>query len=116
MIEQQLQQIALELGMKYSNFNSEITLLSSLNIIDHKIWSIDKVKSLARSDPISNNVVDIVLTYLPLNTKSKIIVCEIMHYTICNQTIPRPERLDQLLLVIRGKSGISKSQFIYIIS
>lgn len=39
-----------------------------------------------------------------------------MHYTISNQTASRPERLDQLLLVIRGKGSISKSQVIYIIN
>lgn len=36
-IEQQLHQITLDLGIEYPNFNSEITLLPSLDIIDHKI-------------------------------------------------------------------------------
>ena len=39
-----------------------------------------------------------------------------MHYIMYNQVISRPECSDQLLLVIRNKSNIDKSQVIKAIS
>ena len=80
--------------------------------MDYKTLSINKTRSIIRPDPSSNNKVDIILIYLPLNTKQKIIVCKIIHYTIYNQITFRSEHLNQLLLIIRDKSGISKSQVI----
>ncbi len=84
--------------------------------MDHETWSIDRAKSIIRPDPSSNDVVDIVLALLPLNTKQEIIVHEIMRHTMCNQVTPRPERLDKLLLVIRGKGSVGKSHVIKAIS
>ncbi len=116
MMEQQLQQVDQDLGTEHRNYNSEITLLPSLDVMDHETWSIDRARSIVGPDPSSNDVVDIVLVYLPLNTKQKIIVREIMRHIIYNQVTSRPERSDQLLLVIRGESGVSKSQVIKAIS
>ncbi len=45
-MEQQLQQVEQDLGTEHCNFNSEITLLPSLDIMDHKIWSINRVTSI----------------------------------------------------------------------
>lgn len=84
--------------------------------MDNKTWSIDRVGSIVRPDSSSNNVVDIVLAHLLLDIKQKIIILEIMHHTICNQVIPIPERSDQLLLIIKSKGNISKSQVIKAIS
>lgn len=80
--------------------------------MDHKIWFIDKIRSLIRTDFTSNNVVNIVLAYLLLNTKQENIVCKVMRHTMYNQATPRLEQSNQLLFVIRGKSSISKSQII----
>lgn len=78
----------------------------------HKIWFIHRVKSLARTDPISNSVVEILLAYLLLNQRQKIIVRKVMHHTMYNQATPRPKQSDQLFLIIKSKSGISKNQVI----
>ena len=78
----------------------------------HKTWSIDRARSLAGTNPTSNGVVDIVSAHLPLNQRQEIIVHKVMRHTIYNQAIPRPERSDQLLFIVRGKGGISKSQVI----
>ena len=80
--------------------------------MDYKTCSIDRTRSIVGPDLSSNNVVYIISAYLPLNTKQKIIVRKIIRHTMCNQVTPRLERLDQLLFVIRGKSGIGKSQVI----
>ena len=111
-LKQQAQQVDLNQTIEYYNYNSKITLLSFLNSMHHKTWSIDKTRSLARTDPISNSMVDIVLAYLPLKQKQKIIVCEVMHHTIYNQATFKSEQSNQLLLVVRGKSNIGKSQII----
>ncbi len=95
---------------EHRNYHSEITLLLSLDVLDHETWSIDRARSMVGPDPSSNDVVDIVSAHLPLNTKQEIIVREIMHHTMFNQVTPRPERSDQLLLVIRGEGGVGKSQ------
>lgn len=100
------------MGIEYCNYNSGIILLPSLDIIDHKIWFIDRARSIVGSDFFSNNVVNIVLAYLLLNTKQEIIVCEIMHHNIYNPMAASPKYSDQLLFVIRGKDGIGKSQVI----
>lgn len=68
-MKQQLQQVDPDLYDEYYNYNFKITLLPSLDVIDHKIWSINRAKSLAGPDPTSNNVVDIISIYLSLNTK-----------------------------------------------
>ncbi len=39
-----------------------------------------------------------------------------MHHTMCNQVTPRRKRLDQLLLVIRGKGNVGKNKVIKAIS
>ncbi len=116
MIEQQLQQVDQDSVTEHRNYNSEITLLPSLDVMDHKTWSIDRDRSIVRPDPFSNDVVDIVLAHLPLNIKQEIIVREIMRHTMCNQVTPRLERSDQLLLVIRSEGGVGKSQLIKAIS
>ncbi len=109
MMEQQSQQVNQGLVTEHRNYNSEITLLPSLDVMDHETWSIDRARSIVGPDPSSNNVVDIVSAHLPLNIKQEIIVREIMRHTICNQVTPRPEHSDQLLLVIRGEGGVGKS-------
>ncbi len=83
-IEQQLQQVDQDLVTEYCNYNSEITLLPFLDVMDHEIWSIDRNRSIVGLDPSSNDVVDIIMAHLLLNTKQKIIVREIVHYTMCN--------------------------------
>lgn len=103
------------MGTKHYNYNCEITLLPSLDIMNHKTWSIYKAGSIVRSDPSSNDIIEIVLAHLLLNTKQEIIICKIIYYTMCNQVTLRPDYLDQLLLVIRDKSSIDKSQVIKII-
>lgn len=97
---------------EYYNYNSKITLLPSLDIIDYEAWSIDKAKSLVGTNPTSIDVIDIVLAYLSLNTKQEIIVQKIMHYTMYSQTTLRPELSDQLLFVVSSKNSIGKSQVI----
>lgn len=87
-------------------------MLSSLDVMDHKIWFIDRAKSLVGTDPISNNVIYIVLAHLPLNIKQEIIIHKIIYHTIYSQVTPKLEQLNQLLFVVRGKSGVSKSQVI----
>ena len=104
------------MDIKHHNYNFEITLYPFLDIINHKTWSIDRAKSIVRLDLSSNNVVDIISAHLLLNTKQEIIVCKKMRHTICNQVTLRPKCLDQLLLIIRGKSSIDKSQVIKAIS
>lgn len=84
--------------------------------MNHKIWSIDRARSLVGTNPISNDVVNIVLAHLPLNTKQEIIVRKIMRHTMYSQVIPRPERSDQLLLIVRREGGVGKSQVIKIIN
>lgn len=84
-------------------------MLPFLDIINHETWSIDRVRSLAETDSTNNNVIDIVLVYLILNTKQRIAICEIMHHIICNQAFFRPKYSDQLLFVIKNKDSISRS-------
>ncbi len=115
-MKQQSQQVDQELVTEHCNYNSEITLLPSLDVMDQETWSIDRARSIVGPDPSNNDVVDIVSAYLPLNTKQEIIVREIMRHTMCNQVTPRSERSDQLLLVIRGEGGVGKSQVIKAIS
>lgn len=83
-------------------------MLISLNVIDHKTWFINKAKSILGFDSSSNNVIDIVLAHLPLNTKQKHIVYKIMRYSICNQVSLRFERSDQLLFIIGAKAVLVK--------
>ena len=111
-IEQKSQQVDPDLTLEYCNYNFEITLLPFLDVIDHKTWSIDKARSLVRTDPISINLVDIVLAHLSLNTKQKIIMRKVICHTMYNQATPRSKQLDQLLLVVKGKGGVNKSQVI----
>lgn len=80
--------------------------------MDHETWSIDRARSLVGTNPTSNDVIDIVLTYLPLNNKQEIILCKIMRYTMYSQATLKPEQSDQLLLVVSSKGGVSKSQVI----
>ena len=115
-MKQQLQQVDQDLGTKHCNYNFKITLLSFLDIRDYNTWSIDRARSIVRPDPSSNNVIDIVLVHLLLNTKQKIIIHKIMRHTMYNQVTSKPKRLDQLLLVIKGKGGVDKSQVIKAIS
>ncbi len=115
-MEQQSQQVDQDLVTEHRNYNSEITLLPSLDVIDHETWSIDRARSIVGLDSSSNNVVDIVSAHLLLNTKQEIIVREIMRHTLFNQVTPRPKRSDQLLLVIRGEGSVGKSQVIKAIS
>lgn len=53
--------------------------------MDHKTWSIDKAKTLVGINPIGNDILDIVLAYLSLNTEQKLIVRKIMHHIMYNQ-------------------------------
>lgn len=68
-MKQKSQQVDLNLIIEYCNYSSKITLLLSLDIMDHKTQSIHKTKSLVGIDSISNSVVVIVLVHLLLNTK-----------------------------------------------
>ena len=111
-LEQQAQQVDPDRTTEHCNYNSEITLLPSLDSMHHETWSIDRARSLAGTDPTSNGVVDIVSAHLPLNQRQEIIVREVMRHTMYNQATPRPERSDQLLLVVRGEGGVGKSQVI----
>lgn len=111
-MEEKSQQADPDLTTECCNYNSKIYLFSSLDIMDHEIWSIDRARSLVGTVSTSNGVVDIVLAHLPLNTKQEIIVRKIMRHTMSNQVIRRPEQSDELLLVVRGKSDIGKSQVI----
>lgn len=77
--------------------------------MDYKTWSINKAKNVVKTDPTSNNMVDIILPYLLLNIKQKVIVYKIMHYTIYNLITIRLKSLNQLLLVIRDKNSVDKS-------
>lgn len=79
-----MQQVDQDFGTKHCNYNSEITLLPFLNIMNYKTWSINKARSIVGPDLSSNNVVDIILAHLLLNTKQEIIVCKIMYHTIYN--------------------------------
>lgn len=81
----------------------------SLNIINHKACSIDRVQTLVKTDLTDNNVVDIILAYLLLNTKQKLIMHKIIHYIMYNQAIPRFKQSNQLLFFIKDKNGIDKS-------
>ena len=112
MIKQQSQQVDQDLYIEHCNYNFKITLFLFLDLMDHKTWHINRARSIIGPDPSSNNVVDMVLAYLPLNTKQKIIVCKIMRHIMCNTVTPRPKRSNQLLFIIRGKDGIGKSQVI----
>ena len=111
-----MQQVDQNLGTEYYNYNFEITLFLSLNVMDHKTWSINRVRRIVGPDPFSNNIVDIVLVHLSLNTKQKIIIHKIMYHTMCNQITPRLKRSDQFLFIIRSKGSIDKSQVIKAIS
>ena len=111
-LEQQAQQVDPDRTTEHCNYNSEITLLPSLDSMHHETWSIDRARSLAGTDPTSNGVVDIVLAHLPLNQRQEIIVCEVIYHIMYNQATPRLEQSDQLLLVVRRKGGVGKSQVI----
>ena len=76
----------------------------------HKTWSINRARSLAGTNLTSNGVVDIVSAYLVLNQRQKIIKRKVMYHIIYNLATPRSQQSDQLLLVVRGKSGIGKTQ------
>lgn len=67
-MEWQLQQVDQDLGIEHHNNNSEITLFLFLDIIDHEISSINRTKSIVGLDPFRNDVIDIILVYLLLNT------------------------------------------------
>ena len=69
MMKQQLQQIDLDLDTEYCNYNSEITLLPSLDVINYKTWSINRTKNIIGLDSFSNNMIDIILAHLLLNPK-----------------------------------------------
>lgn len=73
--------------------------------MNQKIWSFDKGKSLIEIDFTSNNIINIVLVYLLLNTKQEIILCKIKYYIIYNETTPKFEQFNQLLLIIKDKGG-----------
>lgn len=57
-------------------------------------------------------MIDIVLAQLPLNTKQEIIMHEIIYHTMYNLATPRPNQSYKLLLIVRGKNGVGKSQVI----
>lgn len=84
--------------------------------MNYKIWSIDRARSNVKPDTYSNDIVDIVLAQLLLNTKQEIIIYEKMRYTIYNQVTLRLKYSNQLLFIIRGKDNISKNQVIKAIS
>lgn len=56
---------------KYCNYNSEIILFLFLDIIDHITWSTNNIRSLAKSDSISNNIVEIILVHLSLTLSKR---------------------------------------------
>lgn len=64
----------LDLIIEHCNYNFKITLLPFLDLIDHKTWFIDKNRSFVGIDPTGNDVIDIILGYLSLNT-NKISAC-----------------------------------------
>lgn len=104
------------MGIKHCNYNSKITLLLSLDVMHHKTWSINRTRRIVKPDPSSNNIVNIILAYLLLNTMQEIIVCKIIHHIICNQVTYKLEHPGRFLLVVRGKNGIGKNQVIKAIS
>lgn len=62
--------------------------------MDHKIRFIDKTKSLVGRNFTNNNIINIILAYLSLNTKHKIVIYKIMRNTIYNQAFFRIKYLD----------------------
>ena len=83
-LDQQAQQVDPDQTTEHCNYNSNVTLLPFLDVIQHKTWSIERARSLAEIDLTSNDVVDIVSAHLPLNQKQEIIVHKVMHHTIYN--------------------------------
>lgn len=69
-----------------------------------------------KTDFTSNSEIDIILVYLLFNTKQEIILREKMRHTMYNQVTLRLKLSDQLLLVIKSKDSVGKSQGIKVIN
>lgn len=80
--------------------------------MDNKTQSINKTRSLVKTNLITNDMIDIILANLLLNTKKEIMVRKTICHIMYNQAISRLEQSNQLLFVVSSKGGIDKSQFI----